>query len=98
MTCKVSFCPTRMIVSVRWMRLSQSALFTEEKVEALRDKLLVNYLLGYIPYLDEPAYNEYTKEIMEQYGLTEPPEFTARAYTNTRDLFPDSFAHLYIEK
>ena len=75
-----------------------SALFTEENVEALRDKLLVNYLLGYIPYLDEPAYNEYTKEIMELYGLTEPPEFNGRAYTNTRSLFPDSFARLYIEK
>ena len=57
-----------------------------------------NYLLGYIPYLDEPAYNEYTKEIMELYGLTEPPEFNGRAYTNTRNLFPDSFARLYIEK
>lgn len=35
-----------------------NALFTEENVEALRDKLLVNILWGYITYLDEPAYRE----------------------------------------
>ena len=75
-----------------------NSLFTEENVEALRDKLLINVLLGYIIYLDEPAYREFTKEYMEKYGLSEEPEINTRAYMNTRGMFPDSFARLYIRE
>ena len=75
-----------------------NALFTEDNVEALRDKLLVNILWGYISYLDEPAYREFIKAVMEKYGLTEEPETDFRAYINTRSIYPDSFARLYIRK
>ena len=75
-----------------------NALFTEENVEALRDKLLVNILWGYITYLDEPAYREFIKELMEKYGMTEEPETDFRAYIDTKGIYPDSFARLYIRK
>ena len=75
-----------------------NALFTEENVEALRDKLLISVLLGYITYLDEPAYHEFMKEYMEKYGLTEEPDADIRAYMSTRSIYPDSFSRLYIKE
>ena len=58
----------------------------------------MNYLLGFITYLDEPAYREYIKAEMELYGLTEAPKDDFRAYVSTRRLFPDSLARLYIKE
>ena len=75
-----------------------NALFTEDNVEALRDKLLLSILLGYIRYLDEPAYHESIKASMERYGLTEEPEAETQAYMDTRKMYPDSFARLYIRE
>ena len=75
-----------------------NALFTEENVEALRDKLLLNGLLGYIRYLDEPAYHESIKQSMERYGMTEEPEPEMQAYMDARLIYPDSFARLYIRE
>ena len=75
-----------------------NALFTEDNVEALRDKLLVNILWGYITYLDEPAYREFIKELMEKYGMTEEPETDFRAYIDTRNIYPGQLcAALYQE-
>ena len=74
------------------------ALFTEENAEALRDKILVNILLGSMQYLDEAAYREYIKQYMEFYGLTQVPADETRAYTSTRGMFRDSFGRLYVRQ
>ena len=88
------------IIDVEWPDSIKglNGLYTEENVEKIKAKLLVDSAYNYINMLDEDAYRTFQKLQNEYSGITENESDQELAYQAARSAFPDSFARLYIEK
>ena len=75
-----------------------NSLYTEENLEGIKAKLLVQLSDSFISLLDEEAYRKYQELNNTKNGISESAPDEEEAYLKTRTTFPDSFARLYIDR
>ena len=88
------------LIDVEWPEsiTGLNEIYTEENVDEFKASLLVANVSNYINYLDEDAYRK-EQELSRIYsGIDESKSDEELAYRETRSLFPDSFARIYIDR
>lgn len=75
-----------------------NALYTEENLPEIRSYLLAHAAGGLISCLDEEAYRKYQEIEQEMGGITGVRPDEEIAYEEAKELFPDSFARIYIDR